>query len=83
MKIRALWSDLVFLRCFSKVFLDFQKWTKKMSKIENPKKLLEKSCYSKLRQNINSIFNTINGKDTEILTESMILGDYYPFFKIT
>ena len=28
----------------SKVFWDFEKWTKKMSKNENPKKLCPKKC---------------------------------------
>jgi hypothetical protein len=45
-------SILVKVSILTKVFLDFQKWTKKMSKIKNPKKLLKKTIKVRLMTNM-------------------------------
>jgi hypothetical protein len=42
MKFRAFQSQRPKKCVFLKLYLVFQKWTKKMSKIENPKYFLEK-----------------------------------------
>ena len=48
---------------FWKVFCLFQKWTKKMSKIENPKHFLEQKNYENLTNNIINSQNNLKNQN--------------------